>query len=62
LARAEAERNPEYAARAAKAVPLGALQEPEDVAAVMLFLCTPAAASVTGSTYLVDGGSSLGNF
>ena len=62
LARAEAERNPEYAARAAKAVPLGALQEPEDVAAVMLFLSTPAAASVTGSTYLVDGGSSLGSF
>jgi len=62
LARAETERNPEYAARVAKAVPLGALQEPQDVAAVMLFLCTPAAANVTGSTYLVDGGSSLGNF
>jgi NAD(P)-dependent dehydrogenase (short-subunit alcohol dehydrogenase family) len=61
LARAEVERNPEYAARAAKVVPLGALQEPEDVAAVTFFLCTPAAASVTGSTYLVDGGSSLGS-
>ena len=35
LARAEAERNAEYAARAAKAVPLGALQQPEDVAAVV---------------------------
>ncbi len=62
LARAEAERNAEYAARAAKAVPLGALQQPEDVAAVMVFLSSSAAGHITGSTYLVDGGSSLGNF
>ncbi len=62
LARAEAERNAEYAARAAKAVPLGALQQPEDVAAVVIFLSSSAAVHITGSTYLVDGGSSLGNF
>jgi len=62
LARAEAERNAEYAARAAKAIPLGALQQPEDVAAVMCFLSSSAAGHITGSTYLVDGGSSLGNF
>ena len=62
LARAEAERNAVYAARAAKAIPLGALQQPEDVAAVMVFLSSSAAGHITGSTYLVDGGSSLGNF
>lgn len=62
LARAEAERNPEYAARAAKAVPLGYLQRPEEVADLVLFLAGPRAGSVTGATFLLDGGSSLGTF
>jgi NAD(P)-dependent dehydrogenase (short-subunit alcohol dehydrogenase family) len=62
LARAEARRNPEYARRAAEAAPLGSLQTPEDVAGVVRFLVGPAARSITGGTYLVDGGSTLGNF
>lgn len=60
LARAEAERNPEYAARIAQAVPLGRLQEPSDVADATAFLLSDAARSVTGATLVVDGGASLG--
>ena len=62
LARAQARRDPVYAERAAKAVPLGSLQTPEEIAAVVRFLAGPAASAITGATYLADGGSSLGNF
>lgn len=61
LARQESERNPDYARRAAAAVPMGRLQEPRDVAAAVGFLCGPAAANITGSCLLVDGGCSLGS-
>jgi glucose 1-dehydrogenase len=37
-------------------IPLGRLGQPEDVAGVALFLASPDAAYVTGSTYFVDGG------
>lgn len=59
LARQEAERNPEYAALAAVAVPLGHLQEPEDVAAMVSFLLGPDADNITGATFVVDGGCSI---
>jgi len=62
LARAQARRDPVYAERAAKAVPLGSLQTPEEIAAVVRFLVGPAASAVTGATYLADGGSTLGSF
>jgi NAD(P)-dependent dehydrogenase (short-subunit alcohol dehydrogenase family) len=35
------------------------LGTPEDVAAVMLFLASPAARQITGADYRVDGGSVL---
>ncbi len=43
-----------------KAVPLKRLGKPEDVAGVVVFLCSPAAAYVTGQVITVDGGLSLG--
>jgi NAD(P)-dependent dehydrogenase (short-subunit alcohol dehydrogenase family) len=40
-----------------RAVPLGRLGTPEDVAAVIAFLVSPAASFVTGTTVVVDGGA-----
>lgn len=42
-----------------KRVPLGRYASIEEIAASVLFLVSPAAAYVTGSTLLVDGGTSL---
>lgn len=39
-----------------KRVPLGRLGEPDEIAKVALFLVTPGASYMTGSTVLVDGG------
>jgi 3-oxoacyl-[acyl-carrier protein] reductase len=43
-----------------KAIPLRRLGRPEDVAGVVVFLCSPAAAYITGQVITVDGGLSLG--
>ena len=44
------------AAERAKAVPIGRLGTPEDVAGVIVFLASDAAAFVTGQALGVDGG------
>jgi glucose 1-dehydrogenase len=40
-------------------IPLGRLGRPDDVAGLAVFLASPEAAYVTGSTYVVDGGLSV---
>jgi len=45
--------------RARGAVPAGRLVTPEDVAGVVAFLCSPAAAMIRGQTIVVDGGHTL---
>jgi 3-oxoacyl-[acyl-carrier protein] reductase len=46
-------------ARIARAVPLGRLGEPRDIAGAMLYLASEHAAYVTGQTIVVDGGATL---
>ncbi|MFN8413403.1 MAG: SDR family oxidoreductase [Anaerolineales bacterium] len=40
-------------------VPAGRRSSPEEVAEVVAFLCTPAAAMIVGQTIVVDGGYTL---
>ena len=50
---------PSYRARAGRAIPLGRLQKPEEVALGIAFLLSDSASYMTGSTLLMDGGASL---
>jgi 3-oxoacyl-[acyl-carrier protein] reductase len=43
-----------------KMIPVKRLGTPEDIANVVIFLCGPAAAYITGQVITVDGGLSLG--
>ena len=49
----------ELAARARGQTPLGRLAEPDDVAQLIVFLCTDAARHITGEIVRVDGGQAL---
>lgn len=48
--------NPDYLDEVLAHTPMGRVGEPEEVAAVIAFLCLPAASYVTGETVAVDGG------
>jgi 3-oxoacyl-[acyl-carrier protein] reductase len=50
----------EYRGAARSAVPLGRPGEPADIANAILLLASPLAGYVTGTTLIVDGGSSAG--
>ena len=47
---------PEFRAFVDTMIPLGRIGKPEDVAAAVLYLVSPAASMVTGTSLLVDGG------
>lgn len=59
MARHQWDTDPNYRARAQKAIPLGYMQPPETVAHAFLFLCSDMASYMTGSVLLNDGGCSL---
>ena len=50
---------PELRESKAKSIPLGRLGRGDDVAEVVLFLCSAAASYVTGNILTLDGGESL---
>ena len=37
-------------------IPIGRVAKPDDIAAVVLFLCSPEASYITGHTLVADGG------
>ncbi len=43
-------------------VPAGRFADPDEIAAITVFLCSPAAAYITGTTIVADGALSLGNW
>lgn len=47
---------------AAKYIPLGRYGEPEDIADVILFLCSNGARYMSGQTIIVDGGLTVGRY
>ena len=62
LAGRQLREEPQYAARVAKAIPLGAPGTPEEIAAAVVYLASPQTAYMTGSILTLDGGCSLFQF
>jgi meso-butanediol dehydrogenase/(S,S)-butanediol dehydrogenase/diacetyl reductase len=52
--------NPELAAMVSRRIPLGRVLEPEEIAAAIVFLASPAASAITGAILPVDGGWTAG--
>jgi glucose 1-dehydrogenase len=57
---AQALADPAYRAAAEARIPAGRIGDPDDVAGAAVFLCSPAAAYLTGAELVVDGGLALG--
>ena len=50
-----------YTAQIVRDTPIGRLQTADEVASHILFLCSPAARSITGQLLTADGGHAMGN-
>ena len=50
-----------YTKRIIEDTPIRRLQSPEETAAHILFLCSPAARSITGQLIVADAGNAMGN-
>ena len=62
LAGRQLREEPQYAARVAKAIPLGTPGGTAEIAAAVLYLASPQTAYMTGSILTLDGGCSLFQF
>lgn len=62
LAGRQLREEPQYAARVAKVIPLGAPGTPEEIAQAVIYMCSPATDYMTGTILLLDGGCSLFQF
>jgi len=51
--------DPDFKRRTLANIPLGRVGDPKDVAGVVVFLASPAAALITGANIMVDGGWSV---
>lgn len=48
--------NPQILSMMLKIIPLGRVAQPDEIAPMIAFLCTPAAGYITGASFPVDGG------
>lgn len=55
-------KNKDFLAEIIKRTPIGRLGEPEEVSAMVAFLCMPAASYITGQCIAIDGGTSVNMF
>jgi len=53
---------PEYVDRMTARIPLGRNSGPDDTAQMVVYLCSPSAAYITGAVVSVDGGNSIGTY
>lgn len=60
MAREALERDPQRKFKILARTPLGRLGKPEDIGWAAVYLCSPAAQFITGSTLTVDGGAAVG--
>ena len=52
--------DPELKAQFLSKIPLGRMAKPEEIASLMLYLATDAAAFITGTSIIADGGATIG--